>query len=458
MAEQLAKSLWQQQAANAALRRQARETTRAGEHMLPVQHNMNRRCLVHDYSGPGYYHITLRTENIADQPFGQVLGDDADTAHVLLSPVGQMVEQELLHTITTHYPMVEVQDYAIMPEHMHFILYVHSQLQSKDGKVQTLGRIISGFKYGCTRRWLQMQQPTQPTETVGTPAPGAPTAGASAATAPGVLRFSRKGKASLFAKGYTDVMPLHAGQLDTQRAYIKDNPRMRWLRTSNHSWLSPKRGGVDTALSVAALRTYLRQECRFIQATDAILNGIEALLLQAPAATSSTPADGASATGSPAPDALLSRRKDIIDCDTYGNRSLLDRTQHRLLPLVCHRKDAARLEQQTQAVMTAAKEGAIIVSACINPHENTIFKGLIQQGFPVIKIEDNGFPEVYHPSAERQALCSMGKYLIVAPWRYHYRNKDQSIYVAYCKTMNCVAQALCRTKDTWWMKENSINR
>ena len=38
----------------------------------------------------------------------------------------------------------------------------------------------------------------------------------------------------------------------------------------------------------------------------------------------------------------------------------------------------------------------------------------------------------------------------MTPWRYHYRPKGESITVPECKTMNCVAQALCRTKDDWW--------
>ena len=30
------------------------------------------------------------------------------------------------------------------------------------------------------------------------------------------------------------------------------------------------------------------------------------------------------------------------------------------------------------------------------------------------------------------------------------RHNNQEITVAECKTMNCIAQALCHTKDNWW--------
>ena len=50
-----------------------------------------------------------------------------------------MVEHELLHTIHAFYPMVTIQDYVIMPEHMHFIIEVHEPLVSRQGRKVHLG-------------------------------------------------------------------------------------------------------------------------------------------------------------------------------------------------------------------------------------------------------------------------------------------------------------------------------
>ena len=71
-------------------------------------------------------------------------------------------------------------------------------------------------------------------------------------------------------------------------------------------------------------------------------------------------------------------------------------------------------------------------------------------GFPVIIIHDNGFPDRYHPSADRLDQCMAGRLLLVSPWKYHYRGNTEQVTVPFCKAMNCVAQALCRTKDNWW--------
>ena len=68
----------------------------------------------------------------------------------------------------------------------------------------------------------------------------------------------------------------------------------------------------------------------------------------------------------------------------------------------------------------------------------------------MVTIEDNGFPEIYHPSEARTDLCSTNKLLILTPWKYAYRHVGDTISVAECKTMNCIVQAVCRTKDEWW--------
>jgi hypothetical protein len=227
----------------------------------------------------------------------------------------------------------------------------------------------------------------------------------------------------LFAYGYVDVMPLQPGQLETQRRYIHNNPRSRLMRTSNRNLQSPQRGGIGTALKLPALKGYLQRECGTPLFDEDKWENIQNRLLIN---------DG------------------MVTCDSYGNRQLL---QCRLLPVVCHRKDKASFTLQKQRCLTAASEGAILVSARIAKGEQEIIDTAIQQGFPVITIEDNGLPDLYHPSERRIDLCATNKLLIVTPWRYIYRHTHEPISVAECKTMNCVVQAMCRTKDSWWKEQ-----
>ena len=135
----------------------------------PTIHRMDRRSEYKNYMLPGIYHITVKAADSLRSPFGKVVGDinkpdgDPDAPRVALSPVGQMVEQELLHSIAAHYPMVEVQDYVIMPEHMHFIVAVKRKIVNSQGREAHLGQVIAGYKKGCNRRYWEQTGLPAPT-------------------------------------------------------------------------------------------------------------------------------------------------------------------------------------------------------------------------------------------------------------------------------------------------------
>ena len=392
----------------------------------PIQHRMTRRSAAHDYTRPGLYHITMHVAETLGQPFGAVVGSldapdgSADAPRTALTRVGQMVEHELLTAIHAHYPMVTVQEHVIMPDHLHCLMVVSDRIISKNGKVRSLGDIITGFKVGCNRQYWEMQgmQRTNPAATLSVS--GGSIAGGETARQP------------LFEGGYCDVMPIDARQLETQRAYIKGNPRSRLLRMSHRAWLSVQRGAITTALTPSALHGYLQRECAPHQATPEALAAIEGRLLIA----------GVKTAGHTAPNGRF------IACDAYGNRALL--TEHRCLPVVCHRKDAKRYEEQKQRCLEEAAQGAVLVSACISPKEREIINESVNRGFATITVHDNGFSDRYHPSEERLGLCAEGRLLLVTPWVYQYRGKEEQVTVPFCKAMNCVVQALCSTKDSWW--------
>ena len=422
---------------------------------------MTRRAAAHDYTRPGIYHITVNVADGLGQVLGSIVGSlaapdgSADAPHTALSPVGQMVEHELLHTLHAFYPMVTIQDYVIMPDHLHFLLVVQDKILTSNGKPAHLGQIIAGFKKGCNKRYWEMTG--QQGKPVGTAPSGLPAAtapgGLPAASVRGGLPAGYKvpstgatGRAPLFSLGYCDVMPIDAAQLATQRAYIAGNPRSRLLRMSHRAQFTVKRGSIATALTPSALRGFLQRECPPHLATPDVLAAIESRLLirtgPAPSSASGPAPSGSVSGGFPAV------MKPFIVCDTYGDRALL--TARRCLPVVCHRKDAARFSEQKTRCLTEAAHGAVLVSACISPREREILTECADHGYPVITIHDNGFPDRYHPSADRLDQCLAGRLLLISPWQYHYRGNTEQVTVPFCKAMNCVAQALCRTKDYWW--------
>ena len=412
----------------------------------PCMHRMGRRNDAKNYRWPGVYHITINVAGRPCQPLGIIVGDLAqpdgapDAPRVALSPVGQMVEHELLNAIPRHYPMVEIQDYVVMPDHLHAIIVVRREIFSANGRSTHLGQVIAGFKKGCNRRYWEMtgQQgkpaAASPASAAASPAPAAasPAPAAANPTPVGlhpavspqgykVPSAATSGRPPLFASGYVDVMPLREGQLEQQRLYIHNNPRSRLMRSSNHALLSPRRGGISTALSPKALRNYLQHVCAPSQLSDEVWENLQSRLLIGP--------DG------------------YITADTYGDRALLDR---QLLPVVCHRRDRHLFPQQKNACIAAAETGIVLVSPRIAKGEQDIMDTIMAKSFPVVLILDNGMPQLYHPSERLTSLCSQGLALLVSPWRYAYRHADEAISESECKAMNCVSQALCRTKDSWW--------
>ena len=438
----------------------------------PTQHSMTRRSNAHDYTRTGIYHITMHVAEGMGQPFGRVVGrtdaadGSADAPHTELTALGLAIEDELLTAIHARYSMVRVMEHVIMPEHLHALIHVTDKIVSSHGKILPLGQVIAGFKKGCNRRYWELTgqsdcngwggetathtataeggdgggETATHTATAGTSATGAGSVGCGFPVGGyKVPSAASSGRKVLFAPGFCDVMPVDDEQLDTQRAYIRNNPRSRLLRTSNREWLQPRRGGIDTALSLTALYGYLQRECASWQCTgDAMIRMASRLLLE-------------DEKGERLDNDLLSKKgKQMIGCDTYGNRQILG---GRLLPVVCHRKDERIRSRQLARCMEEAERGAVLVSPRIHKGEQQIMDEAMSRGYAVVQIADNGFPDVYHPSTERIERCSEGRLLIVTPWKYHYRHNDESISVLECKTMNCVAQAICRTRDDWWKVE-----
>ncbi len=406
----------------------------------PERHSMQHRSPGNNYTHPGIYHITITISDRKAQSLGRVTGDlqypdgHPDAPKVELSVIGKMVEYELLHSISYHYPFIEVQDYVIMPEHMHFILNVKNSIISKNGRMTHLGQIIAGFKNGCNRRYWEItgqeEIAAKPLPTTSAPTPSAFRASSPSSVAGGFAtsapvsgakksRFS-SGRPPLFSQGYVDVIPLKDGQLETQRAYIHANPRNRLLRTTNRADLFPQRKTIDTLVTLPALKGYLVKERALAENDTATWEMLKSRLMV---------------------DNLH------ITCDSYGSLTLLSK---RLLPVVCHRNDLRFFAKHKDACLTAAAEGAVLVSARIARGEQDMIDEVIALGYPVILISDNGFPTIYHPSEARLGLCASGHMLLVTPWSYQYRHNNQEITVAECKTMNCIAQALCHTKDNWW--------
>ena len=130
------------------------ELIRRGLQPHDIQHNQHRRAEWQDYGGCGLYMVTLCIKG-RHPLFGHLEGsirakrEEADFPHIVLSAFGRTILEEELPKIHHYYPQIEVWKAAIMPDHLHLLLYVAKPLP--DGK--KLGDIIRSFKGGCSRAW-----------------------------------------------------------------------------------------------------------------------------------------------------------------------------------------------------------------------------------------------------------------------------------------------------------------
>ena len=106
--------------------------------------SMQRRRIGHAYKGRCIYMITLVVAGRAHL-LGEVIGDGEHVMAMMQpSSLGDAV-LKALDGIGDDYPTIEVMARQLMPDHVHFVLYVHEPLPVH------LGVVINGFKMACNR-------------------------------------------------------------------------------------------------------------------------------------------------------------------------------------------------------------------------------------------------------------------------------------------------------------------
>jgi len=98
------------------------------------------RLKAYDYSQPGSYFVTLVTHD-RKQLFGEVLNGE-----MLLNALGKSIARAWVW-LGTQYPYVEVDEYVIMPNHLHGIISFFDSGERR----KPLGQLIGAFKTKTTK-------------------------------------------------------------------------------------------------------------------------------------------------------------------------------------------------------------------------------------------------------------------------------------------------------------------
>ena len=355
------------------------ELLRRGLTPHEIQHNQHRRAEWQDYGGTGLYMITLCIDG-RHPLFGHLEGNisakrgQADFPHIVLSPLGRTILEEELPKIHRFYPQIEMWQAAMMPDHLHLLLYVAEPLPQ--GK--RLGDVIRSFKGGCSRAWwgsgtaagtvlkstgiaaapvpalLSAVKPSPPVPSLSSALkPSPPVPALSSAVKPSPQR------ASLFEAGYHDRIIKRPGMLDIIKRYMNDNP----------------------------LRALMRRQLPH----------------------------------------LMERRLHLHigtqDYAAFGALFLLKRAEKE--QVFFHRRDAATglpteqtdaYRQERERLLAEAREGVVLVSPAISRGEKMVIDAAIEEGLPVIHLQKEPLAQYWKPELRRFEACARGSLLIMAPW------------------------------------------
>lgn len=133
--------------------------------------------------------------------------------------------------------------------------------------------------------------------------------------------------------------------------------------------------------------------------------------------------------------------------DWVGNRELMG--SERKLPLVCHRTDYYLFDKQKSAVLAAARDGWIIVSAFASGAEREIRRVLLAEQLPFIEVMDNGFSDSYKPKGSAFYACAENRLVEVTCWKYVYQKK-RVMNREMCLVMNQLVRVISGREDDWW--------
>lgn len=111
-----------------------------------------------DYASNGFYYLTICTLNRIHY-FGNIIN-----YKMILSQTGRMA-YNYWNEIPCHFPFVQLDEFIIMPNHIHGILIINNSNDKTDKRVErhytdnkfgpqskNIGSIIRGFKIGVTKQ------------------------------------------------------------------------------------------------------------------------------------------------------------------------------------------------------------------------------------------------------------------------------------------------------------------
>ena len=338
------------------------------------------------WKGVGIYHVTMAVSSRQPLLGTLVIPDnDATQARVDLTGLGEKIKG-CIREIPQRHPDVRILAIRMMPDHVHFVLYVTKEMQD------SIKAVVRGFWQGAKKAGREHSLSISPHTMRGDeqcPIRGNEQRGKTLSIIPHTMREKEQSLPDPLFHEFPFIRPLsRKGQLDTMMRYVQMNPQR--LATKR---LMPGFFRVQMGIEIAG-RTY---------------SGVgNAILLQA-------------VRYQP----VHVRSVWVQDAEQHGYD----------LPL----------RNYMNGCVLAARKGTVMVSPFISPKEKQVMEVLLKEEHPFIYIADNGFREYYKPQDGLFDAVAAGRVLILSPWEYEEGKKH--VTRAECVLMNQLAENICASSS-----------
>ena len=371
-----------------------------------VKHRMGRRLNGWDYAGRGIYMITITIEG--RRPLLGRLVKIGGEWSVEPSAAGRIV-QDCLAEVPMQWPGVSLIAAQLMPDHLHFIIFIE-QAQQKP-----LGAIVGSLKAKSTSRYL------------GASAKSQNSASGKAQNAAGYCASPRAAK--FWAQGYVDLVLLRRGQLEKMIAYLRDNPRRLGVKREHPDLFKVLRDVEAKGMHFSAIGNHFLLEAPVIFQVQCSRSFFayrrERLDASPQAAKRRTEPQAAKRITTP----QAPRRSTWRILRDAQSRPLVEKT-------------TPEFEAKATAALEAAKRGAVLISPCISHGEREIARRAFEAGYRIITLQNKGFSPIYKPGGKLFDKCAAGNLLMLAPINWPYIPGEKPPTRESSLVLNRIAQFL----------------
>ena len=103
------------------------------------------RLTEYDYSTPNAYFITICTEKRKNLFWKDAAATYAHPENIALTALGTLVRQRI-EDIPKHYPMISVDHFVVMPNHVHLLLQINTDYDGRPMAAPTISTVINQTK------------------------------------------------------------------------------------------------------------------------------------------------------------------------------------------------------------------------------------------------------------------------------------------------------------------------